>query len=93
MTYLVTKFMWNFTVCCGKNEETKKVAYVAQGEAQLTHKVVLDLATDLQGKRHVISMHNFFTFVGLLDELASMQIYAIGISKIKLDWIASSIEI
>jgi hypothetical protein len=42
----------------------------------LAHKVVLDLAADVQGKRHVISMDNFFTSVGLFEELASMRIYA-----------------
>jgi hypothetical protein len=51
------------------------VACVAQGEVRLAHKVVLDLAADIQRKRHVISMDNFFTSVGLFEELASMRIY------------------
>jgi hypothetical protein len=28
---LVTKFIWNFTIYCGKNKDTKKVVRVAQG--------------------------------------------------------------
>jgi hypothetical protein len=51
------------------------VACVAQGEVRLAHKVVLDLAVNVQWKRHVIRMHNFFTSVGLLQDLALMQIY------------------
>jgi hypothetical protein len=73
--------MWNFVIYCGKNEKTEEVVCVDQEKARLAHKVVLDLATDVQGKEHVISIHNFFTFVGLFDELASMQIYATGIVR------------
>jgi hypothetical protein len=73
MVCLVTKFVWNFVMYCGKNEE---VAHVAWGEARLTHNVVLDLAADVQRKGHVISMDNFFTSIRLFEELVSMQIYA-----------------
>ena len=59
----------------GKTEDTEKVPHVARGEAHLAQKVVLDLAIELQGKGHVISMDNFFTFVGLFEELAFMQTY------------------
>ena len=68
-------------VYCEKTEETEEVPRVARGEARLVHKVVLDLVADLQGKGHIISMDNFFTFVGLFKELVSMQIYAIGIVR------------
>lgn len=44
----------------------------------MAQKVVLDLAIELQGKGHVISMDNFFTFVGLFEELAFMQTYIIS---------------
>jgi hypothetical protein len=43
----------------------------------LAYKIVLDLAADVQGKGHVISIDKFFTSVGLFEELASIQIYAI----------------
>ena len=51
---------------------------VARKEARLAQKFVLDLEAKVHGKGYVISMDNFFTFVGLFEELASMQIYAIG---------------
>jgi hypothetical protein len=81
MACSVTKFVWNFAIYCGKNKETEKVVCVARGEASLAYKVILDLAIELQGKGHVISMDNFFTSVGLFEELAFMQIYATGIVK------------
>jgi hypothetical protein len=39
----LTIFFGNFTVYFGKEEESEDVARVAQGEARLDHKVVLDL--------------------------------------------------
>ena len=39
---------------------------IAQEEARLAQKVVLNLAIDIQGNGHVISMDNFYTSVGLL---------------------------
>lgn len=42
-----TKFMWNFAVYCGKNEDTEEVARIAWGEARLAHKVILNLAVDV----------------------------------------------
>ena len=59
-----------------KNEDNEEVVRVAQGEARLAYKIVLDLAADVQEKRHVISMDNVFTSVGLFEELASLRIYA-----------------
>jgi hypothetical protein len=78
MACLVTKFVWNFAVYYGKTEETEEVPRVTRGEARLAQKVVLDLVADVQDKDHAISMDNFFTFVGLFKELASIQIYATG---------------
>jgi hypothetical protein len=63
-------------VYCGKKEGREDVARVARGEVRLVQKVVLDLAQDVQDKGHVITMDNVFTSVRLLQELASMQIYA-----------------
>jgi hypothetical protein len=50
MACLVTKFVWKFAVYFGKNEDNKEVVCVARGEARLAHKVVLDLAADIQRK-------------------------------------------
>jgi hypothetical protein len=58
----------------------------------LAHKIVLDLEANVEKKGFVISMDNFFTFVGLFKKLASRQIYGIGIVRTKTDWVASSIE-
>ena len=81
MAYSIIKFMWNFIVYYGKNKDTKKVVNVAWKDAYLAYKVVLDLATDVQGKGHVIGMDNFFTFVGLFEKLIARQIYATNIVK------------
>ena len=63
-------------VYCKKNEDNEEVSHKAWKEARLAHNVVLFLATDVQGKGHVISMDNFFTSIGFFEELPSMQIYA-----------------
>jgi hypothetical protein len=72
----VTKFVWNFTIYCGKEEATSTVESIARGEPKLTHKVVMKLVKDIEGKGHVIAMDNFFTTVGLFQELAEKTIYA-----------------
>jgi hypothetical protein len=61
--------------------------HVAQEEARLVHKIVLDLTVDIHGKGHVISMDNYFTSVGFLYELAFKQIYTtdtVRINRIEL---------
>jgi hypothetical protein len=70
------KFLWNFVVYCAKNEESEEVARVARGEIRSAYKIVLDLAVELKGNGHFISMDNFFKSVELFEKLASMQIYA-----------------
>jgi hypothetical protein len=47
MAWSLTKFIWNFTIYCGKAEDSGDVAPVAQGEACLAHKVVIDLAAEV----------------------------------------------
>jgi hypothetical protein len=47
MVCSVPKFIRNFAMYCGKNEDTKEVVRVVQEEARLAHKVVLDLVTDV----------------------------------------------
>jgi hypothetical protein len=65
-------------VYCGKNEDIEEMVRIAQKEARLIHKVVFNLVANIQRKWHTISMDNFFTFVGLFEELASMQNYVTG---------------
>jgi hypothetical protein len=74
----VTKFVWNFAIYCGKEEATSTVEPIARGEPKLAHKVVMDLAKDIEGKWHVIAMDNFFTSIGLFKELGEKTIYATG---------------
>jgi hypothetical protein len=45
----------------------------------LAHKIILDLAVDIHEKRHIIIMDNFFTSIGLFEELELRQIYATNI--------------
>jgi hypothetical protein len=61
----VTKFVWNFAVYCGKTEDSEEVPHVARGEARLAHKVVLDLAAEVQGKILQLKVLNFYLFFGL----------------------------
>ena len=51
--------------------------------------MVLDLAKNMEGKGHVISMNNFFTSVGLFKELALKKSYA---NASKLGWNTSCIQ-
>jgi hypothetical protein len=74
----VTKFVRNFVIYCGKEEATSIVEPIAREEPKLTHKVVMDLAKDIEGKWHIIAMDNFFTSVGLFKELGEKTIYATG---------------
>jgi hypothetical protein len=60
------------------------VVRIARGEAKFAHKVVLDLVVDVEEKGHVISMNNFFTFIGLFEDLALKQIYAT--STMRSNW-------
>jgi hypothetical protein len=75
---LVTKFVWNFTIYCGKEEVTSIVEPIARGELKLAHKIVIELSRDIEGKWHVIAMDNFFISVGLFKELVENAIYTTG---------------
>jgi hypothetical protein len=44
---LVTKFVWNFAVYYGKNEEIERVAHVAWKKLRLTYIIVLDLEGEI----------------------------------------------
>ena len=76
MACSVTKFVWNFTIYCGKKEAISIVKPIARGEPKLSYKVVMELSRDIEGKRHVIAMDNFFLSVGLFKELVEKAIYA-----------------
>jgi hypothetical protein len=46
----ITKFVWNFTIYCGKEEIISTVEPIARGEPKLAHKVVMELSRDIEGK-------------------------------------------
>jgi hypothetical protein len=74
----VSKYVWNFSIYCGKSQVVRDEQPVARGEPKLAHNVVLDLARAIEGRGHVIAMDNFFTSVGLFRDLLSRTIYATG---------------
>jgi hypothetical protein len=71
MACLVTKFIWNFSIYCGKKKAPSIVGPIAREESKLAHKVMMELSKDIEGKLHVITMDNFFTNIGLFKDLAS----------------------
>jgi hypothetical protein len=76
MICLVTKFIWNLVIYCGKEEVPSTIGPVTRKEPKLTHKVVLKLSKDIKGKRHIIAMDNLFTSIRLFKDLALTTIYA-----------------
>ena len=48
------------------------------GESTLAHDVVMRFAEELAGRRHHITMNNYFTSIPLFVELTHLQIYATG---------------
>ena len=71
-----SKFVWNFSIYCGKSNNKGVVPPMARGEPTLAHNVVLKLAEGLENKGHVIVMDNFFSSVGLFMDLKARGIYA-----------------
>jgi hypothetical protein len=47
MVFSLTKFVWNFAVCCKKDEDTEEMIPTAWGETHLTYKVVLNLVANI----------------------------------------------
>ena len=47
MVCSLTKFVWNFAVYYGKEQESEDVACVAWEEACLAYKIILDLGMDV----------------------------------------------
>ena len=58
--------VFNFKVCvyiliyCGKCEVQEERLRFANDEPKVAHKVVLDHMSNIEGKRHVITMNKFF---------------------------------
>ena len=66
-------YFWNFQVYTGKMGDT--------AEKGLGARVVKDLTSDLKGKYHHAFFDNYFTSVGLLDDLEKDGIYACGTAR------------
>ena len=47
-----------------------------RGESLLVHNIVMKLMAGNHQKRHCVVMHNYFTSVGLFEELSQNGIYA-----------------
>jgi hypothetical protein len=81
LTCLVTKFVWNFVVYCGKKDATSTAEPIVREKSKLAHKVIMESSRNIEGKWHVITMNNFFTSIDLFKELPENAIYAMGTLK------------
>jgi hypothetical protein len=80
LTNSSSKYVYDFDVYCGHDHnlavDAEPMQPVMRGEPRLAHNVVLKLVRDLEGKGHVIVMDNYFSSIGLFEELRGMEIYA-----------------
>jgi hypothetical protein len=74
----ITKFMSNFQIYVGKSQTVDEQEQVAHRESILAHGVVVDLLQGHENKAHVVAMDNYFTSVGLFNDLLGRGIYATG---------------
>jgi hypothetical protein len=74
----VSKYFYDFSVYCGKIIRRDGEEPVSTTHAGLLHNVVTGLMEGLENKGHVVVMDNYFTSVGLFEELAQKGIYATG---------------
>jgi hypothetical protein len=74
----VTKYVYDFSVYCGKILRPEGAPAVPPSIGSLPHNVVMGLMEGLENRGHVVMMDNYFSSVGLFEELASKGIYATG---------------
>jgi hypothetical protein len=72
----VTKYVYDFSVYCGKILRPEGAPVVPPTAGGLAHNVVMGLMEGLENRGHVVMMDNYFSSVGLFEELASKGIYA-----------------
>ena len=72
------RYVYDFDIYCGRNGGDGDIEPERRGEANLAHSVVTKLMDRNNGKGHVVVMDNYFTSVGLFEELAQNGTYATG---------------
>lgn len=75
---LLSKFVYNFDVYCGKTIQNIENPRALRGEGNLAKRNELELLDGLENKGHVVTMDNFFTSVDLFARLLERKIYASG---------------
>jgi hypothetical protein len=67
----VSKYVYNFSVYCGKIITGNTAEMAPRIHGGLAHNVVMGLMEGLENKGHVVVVDNYFSSVGLFEELAN----------------------
>ena len=78
-----SKYVYNFNIYCGRNIMGNGDGNIGgqpsrQGKPKLVEDVVLKLIHSNEGRRHCIVMDNYFSSIGLFEELGKIGTYATG---------------
>ena len=77
---LVTKYVSDFEVYCGKHAGGQEAMQQPRGIANATYVVVMGLLAGLEARGHCLVLDNYFSCVSLFTNLVGKGIYATGIS-------------
>jgi hypothetical protein len=72
------RYVYDIDIYCGRNGGNGNVPQARRGEPRLAHSIVMKLIEGNHGKGHCLVMDNYFTSVGLLEELAAHGTYGTG---------------
>ena len=72
----VSKYVYDFSVYCGKITTRDWAEPVPRSTKGLAQNVVMGFMHGLVNKGHVVVMDNYFSSIGLFEELASKGKYA-----------------
>ena len=78
-----SKFVYNFKIYCGRNGVNEGERDIGgqlprRREPKQAHEVVMKLIEGNEGKGQCIMIDNFFSSIGLLEELGKIGTYAMG---------------
>ena len=76
-----SKYVANFEVYCQNDPIVEEEIHRPREKARLAYNIVLRLVSPYEGKRHVITMDNFFSSIPLFKELLEMGTYATDIIR------------
>ena len=62
-------YVYDFDIYCSQNGGNEDIALARRGESLPAHKIVMNLIEGNQPKGHYIVMDNYFTSVGLFEDL------------------------